>query len=176
MSIIPIRTLGDPVLRQPAGDVESFDRTLRKLADDLLETMYDAPGVGLAATQVGMSLRLFVYDAGDGSGPGAMANPVLSGWAGEQLEDEGCLSIPGLYYPTVRADVVRADGLGLDGEPLTIQGEGLMARILQHETDHLNGMLFIDRLSEDDRRQAMAAMRNLELEGRPVRGGRSGDR
>ena len=158
-----IRQIGDPVLREPCGDVEVFDDPLRSLAQDMTESMYAAPGVGLAANQVGLSLRLFVYDAGDGSGPGAIANPVVTLLGGEQNEEEGCLSISGVYRPTVRALRARVDGLDLSGSPVSIEAEGLLARIFQHETDHLNGMLYIDRLSEEDRRSALAEYRDLEL-------------
>jgi peptide deformylase len=166
MSVLPIRRLGeagDLVLREPARPVETFDDLLRRLFDDMVETMYAAPGVGLAAPQIGLSLRLFVFDAHDGEGPHAVANPVISGLEGEQLEEEGCLSIPKLWWDTRRAVRARVDGQDIKGQPVTFEGEGLYARILQHETDHLNGMLFIDRLSEDERRQAMAAMREQDL-------------
>ena len=162
--MIPIRRLGDPVLREPTRAVESFDDSLRQLADDMIETMYDAPGVGLAGPQVGRPLALFVYDDGDGSGARGVANPVLSEEEGEQLEDEGCLSIPGLYWPTRRWLRVRLDGLDLDGNPITRYGEGLTARVFQHETDHLNGKLYLDRLDVEERRNAMAEFRNLELD------------
>jgi peptide deformylase len=165
LSILPIRRIGDPVLREPSREVESFDDLLRRLYKDMLETMYDAPGVGLAASQIGLALRFFVFDAGEGSEPGAIANPVLSDPEGEQVEDEGCLSIRGLWYPTPRAMRIRVSGLDLDGYPISYSGEGLLARIFQHETDHLNGMLFIDRLSPEDRRQAMADLRERELGG-----------
>lgn len=163
MSVLPIRTLGDPVLREPSRDVETFDELMHRLYQDMLETMYQAPGVGLAAPQIGLSLRFFVYDGNDGDGPGAIANPVLSEFEGEIVSDEGCLSIPGLWYPTGRAEQVRVDGLDVDGNPVTVRAEGLLARIFQHETDHLNGMLFIDRLSEDDRRKALSMLREREL-------------
>ena len=163
MTSYRIRQIGDPVLREPCRDVEAFDDPLRSLAADMTEAMYAAPGVGLAANQVGLSLRLFVYDAGDDSGPGAVANPVVTLLDGEQDEEEGCLSIAGVYRPTVRALRARLDGVGLDGLPVSIEAEGLLARIFQHETDHLNGMLYIDRLSEEDRRSALAEYRDLEL-------------
>jgi peptide deformylase len=124
--------------------------------------MYDAPGVGLAAPQVGLSLRLFVFDDGEET-KGAMANPVIIEATGEQSEDEGCLSIPGLYHSTPRAMHVRIRGVDLRGEPLELEGEDLLARIFQHETDHLNGMLFIDRLSDADRRGVLAEIRDREL-------------
>ncbi len=169
MTILPIRQLGDPVLRERTQDVESFGDVLKRLYEDMLETMYDAPGVGLAAPQVGLALRFFVFDANDGSGPHAVANPVLSGLEGSQEEDEGCLSIPGLWYPSSRALHARVDGLDLDGNPISFEGEGLPARIFQHETDHLAGTLFIDRLPDRDRREAMASLRDQDLNPRPGR-------
>lgn len=167
MSVLPIRRLGDPVLREPCREVDVFDEILRHVYEDMLETMYDAPGVGLAAPQVGLSLRFFVYDSNDGTGPGAVANPVLTDQEGEQVEEEGCLSIPGLWYVTTRAHRVRLSGQDLEGKSLSLEGEGLLARIFQHETDHLDGMLFIDRLPEEDRRRAMAEMRERDLGARP---------
>ncbi|MDQ4070657.1 MAG: peptide deformylase, partial [Actinomycetota bacterium] len=113
MAVFPIRTFGDPVLRLPCAEVTEFDGALRKLADDMLETMYDAPGVGLAANQIGVQKRLFVYDVGDG--PGAIVNPVLSGLKGEWEYTEGCLSVPELAWPIVRFKEVRVDGFDLDG-------------------------------------------------------------
>ncbi|HEX2089828.1 MAG TPA: peptide deformylase [Actinomycetota bacterium] len=172
MTVLPIRRLGDPVLRELAQAVESFDHVLKRLYEDMLETMYDAPGVGLAAPQVGLSLRFFVFDANDGSGPHAVANPILSGLDGSQVEDEGCLSIPGLWYASPRALRARVDGLDLDGNPVLFEGEGLVARIFQHETDHLDGTLFIDRLPERDRREAMASLRDQDLNPRPGRSAR----
>ena len=163
MTILPIRRLGDPVLREPSQDVEAFDDFLKRLYEDMLETMYDAPGVGLAAPQVGLSLRFFVFDARDGSGPHAVANPVLSGLDGSQEEDEGCLSIPGLWYRTTRALRARVDGLDLNGSPVSLEGEELVARIFQHATDHLAGTLFIDRLPKRERRKALAELREQEL-------------
>jgi peptide deformylase len=163
MTTYRIRQIGDPVLREPCREVEVFDDALRSLSQDMTEAMYAAPGVGLAANQVGLSLRLFVYDPGDDSGPGAVANPEVTLLDGEQNEEEGCLSISGVYRPTVRALHVRLDGTDLGGLPVSIEAEGLLARIFQHETDHLNGMLYIDRLSEEDRRSALAEYRDLEL-------------
>jgi peptide deformylase len=174
VSILPIRVLGDPVLREPSRDIETFDELMRRLYEDMLETMYKAPGVGLAAPQIGLSLRFFVYDAEKGSDPGALANPVLSELEGTIVEDEGCLSIPGLWYPTPRAERVRLDGLDLDGKPVAIRAEGFLARVFQHETDHLNGLLFLDRLSEDDRRKAMSMLREQELGARKARSPRPG--
>jgi peptide deformylase len=160
--ILPIRILGDPVLREPAKPVTEFDRRLRALRDDMVETMYDAPGVGLAGPQVGISLRLFVFDDGE-TGPLFVANPVLSDMQGELLEEEGCLSIPGPFHDTPRAARITCRGRGIDGGPFEMTGEGLLARIFQHETDHLDGALYIDRLDEDGRRSVLADLRRIEL-------------
>jgi peptide deformylase len=160
--IIPIRILGDPVLKTPAKSVEDFDDGLRRLAQDMLETMYDAPGVGLAGPQVGISLRLFVFDDGV-TGPTFMANPELGAADGEIVEEEGCLSIPGPFYPTRRFATITCRGQNLAGDPVEMTGEGLLARIFQHETDHLDGSLFIDRLSEEGRKTVLAELRRIEL-------------
>jgi peptide deformylase len=162
MTIMPIRTMGDPVLKTPGTAVESFDSALASLAEDMFETMYNAPGVGLAAPQIGLSLRLFVFDDGQGL-KGVVANPEITDHQGEQVEEEGCLSIPGLYHPTPRAMRVRLRGQDLHGEAVAIEAEGLLARIFQHETDHLTGILYIDRLSDQDRRAALAELRDEEL-------------
>lgn len=161
MAILPIRTFGDPVLRERARKVEAFDRTLARLADDMIETMQEAPGVGLAAPQVGRSIRLIVFDVGEG--PRALVNPVLSGFDGEQVGDEGCLSVPGLFFQVKRALKVRADATDVEGRPLVIEAEELLARVLQHEVDHIDGVLFIDRLSSEDRKAALAAIRDQTL-------------
>lgn len=160
--IIPIRTLGDPVLKAPAKPVERFDDALRRLYEDMLETMYDAPGVGLAGPQVGISLRLFVFDDGI-TGPVFMANPELLTPEGEIVEEEGCLSIPGPFYPTRRSAKIVCRGHDLQGDPLEMTGEGLLARIFQHEMDHLEGTLFIDRLDEEGRKAVLAELRRIEL-------------
>jgi peptide deformylase len=160
--LLPIRILGDPVLREPAKPVESFDRALRQLAKDMIETMYEAPGVGLAAPQVGISLQLFVFDDGE-HGPRFVANPELLDAEGELTQEEGCLSIPGPYHPTTRAQRVRCRGLDAHGKPLDLVADGLLARIFQHETDHLRGMLYIDRLDDDGRKAVLAELRRIEL-------------
>ena len=157
MAILPIRRFGDPVLREPAQDVVRFDDALAKLADDMLETMYDAPGVGLAGPQVGVSMRVIVFD--DGTGPRKLCNPMLHDLEGEQEDDEGCLSIPGMYFPVKRALSCRVEGVELDGTPTAFEAHEFLARIMQHETDHVNGILFIDRLSDADRREAMRLLR-----------------
>jgi peptide deformylase len=163
MSTLPIRIFGDPVLREPAGPVESFDASLRRLAEDMIQTMHEAPGVGLAAPQVGRSLRLIVFDIGEEAGARALANPELKNEWGEQIGDEGCLSVPGLYYPVKRAQKVWAEGVDLDGQEVTIEAEELLARVLQHEVDHLNGVLFIDRLDAEHRSEALAKLRDQTL-------------
>ena len=160
--LLPIRILGDPALREPAKPVEHFDRTLRRLAKDMTETMYHAPGVGLAGPQVGVSLQLFVFDDGE-RGPSFLANPELYDADGEVTEEEGCLSIPGPYHPTPRYRTIRCRGLDVQGNPTEVQGEGLLARILQHETDHLAGTLYIDRLDDTGRRAVLAELRRIEL-------------
>jgi peptide deformylase len=160
--LLAIRTLGDPVLREPAKPVERFDRALRQLAKDMAETMYDAPGVGLAGPQVGLSLQLFVFDDGE-HGPIFVANPELLDAEGEVVEEEGCLSIPGPYHPTTRYRKIRCRGQDGRGRELDLVGEGLLARIFQHETDHLQGMLYIDRLDDEGRKAVLAELRRIEL-------------
>ena len=160
--ILRIRTLGDPALRDPAKPVTEFGPSLTTLYEDMIETMRDAPGVGLAGPQVGVSLQLFVFDDGD-TGPMFMANPELLDPVGELLEDEGCLSIPGPYHATPRYARIRCRGQALDGSPQDLVGEGLLARIFQHEFDHLQGMLYIDRLDDEGRRDVMAQMRRIEM-------------
>jgi peptide deformylase len=159
---MPIRTLGDPVLREPSKPVERFDRALRRLVEEMMETMYAANGVGLAGPQVGVSSRLFTYDDGE-TGPSFLANPELTLIEGELVHDEGCLSIPGPYYPTARTERVRVVGRDVNGRPVEVEAAGLLARIFQHETDHLNGMLYIDRLDDTGRRAVMAELRQIEM-------------
>ncbi len=160
MSIMPIRHFGDPVLVTPASEVIDFDKELRVLVKDLTETMLDAPGAGLAAPQIGVPLRVFVWDVDEALGH--LINPTLD--LSEELQDgdEGCLSFPDLVYPTPRAFRAVAKGFNMHGEPITVEGTELLARALQHETDHLNGILFIDRLSEEDRKLAMKENRESD--------------
>lgn len=163
MTVMPIRTLGDPILRETATRIETFDDALRRLADDMLETMYAAPGVGLASNQVGLRKACFVYDDREGHS-GFVANPEVSDLEDEETIEEGCLSIPGPYHPTARALRVRLRGADLDGAPLDLWAEGLLARIVQHETDHLHGMLYIDRLDDEGRRDVMRQLREFEVQ------------
>ncbi|MDQ3783676.1 MAG: peptide deformylase [Actinomycetota bacterium] len=162
MAILPIRTWGDPVLRQRARPVERVARVHHRLIEDMIDTMRDAPGVGLAAPQVGVSERIFVWQH-DGEA-GAVINPTVVSLDGESIADEeGCLSIPGIYYPVGRSEVARIEGTGVDGRPFVLEGTGFLARILQHETDHLDGVLFLDRLSPEDRREALSRLREEAL-------------
>ncbi|MEO6714660.1 MAG: peptide deformylase [Mycobacteriales bacterium] len=160
MAVQPIRIIGDPVLRTPAEPVTTFDKELRVLVRDLEDTMHDAPGVGLAAPQIGVGLRVFTYATSE-EAQGHIVNPVLSELSDDEEEDdEGCLSVPGLTYPTVRRLSVVAKGFDMHGEPIVIAGEtALLARCLQHETDHLDGVVFVDRLDDATRKQAMKEIR-----------------
>jgi peptide deformylase len=159
VTVRPIREIGDPVLRTPADPVRAFDKDLAALVRDLEETV-DHPGrAGLAATQIGVGLRVFSYNV-EGA-IGHLVNPVIAERSAElQDDDEGCLSIPGLYAPTVRAMHCVAEGFDVNGEPLRIAGSGLMARCLQHEVDHLDGKLFVDRLTGEARKRVLRALRN----------------
>ena len=163
MTVMPIRTLGDPLLREPTKPVEAFDDALRSVSEDMFETMYTAPGVGLAANQVGIGRSFFVYDDREGHS-GFVANPELSELEDQDTIEEGCLSIPGPYHDTARAMRVRLHGRDLNGDPLDIRAEGLLARIFQHETDHLHGMLYIDRLDDEGRRDVMRQLREFEVQ------------
>jgi peptide deformylase len=163
MSQLSIRTFGDPVLRERATPVEEFDDALRELAQRMIVAMHEAPGIGLAAPQVGRPIRLIVFDVGDEDGARTLANPVLRDEWGEQIAEEGCLSLPGLYYPVRRFERVVAEGHDLDGHQVTIEAEELLSRVLQHEVDHLNGVLFIDRLESEHRAEAMAELRDQAL-------------
>ena len=163
MAIQPIRLFGDPVLRTRAQPVVDFDKELRQLVKDLEETMLDAPGAGLAAPQIGVGLRVFTYHV-DGV-LGHLVNPDLDLSEEQQDGEEGCLSFPGLAYDTRRALHVVARGFDLHGEPVVIEGSELLARAIQHETDHLDGILFIDRLDREQRKLALKAIREAEWAG-----------
>lgn len=160
VAIQPIRLFGDPVLRTVADPVTTFDKELRTLVKDLEETMLDAPGTGLAAPQIGVGLRVFTYHVDDVLGH--LVNPRLDLSDEEQFGEEGCLSIPGLAYDCRRAMRVVAKGMNQHGEPVTIEGSELLARAIQHETDHLDGVLFVDRLDRDQRKLALKAIREAE--------------
>jgi peptide deformylase len=167
MPLQEIRLLGDPVLRTPAVEVTTFDKELRNLVRDLMETMLDAPGAGLAAPQIGVGLRVFAYDVDDSQGH--LVNPVLVSKSEEiQDGDEGCLSLPGLTFPLKRAANVVAAGFNMYGDPVTIEGSETLARCFQHETDHLDGVLFIDLLDPETKKAAMKAIREAEWGAEPV--------
>ena len=163
MPVQPIRLFGDPVLRTPAAAVVDFDKELRRLVQDLTDTMLDAPGAGLAAPQLGVSLRVFTFNV-DGV-VGHLINPDLDLTDEEQDGPEGCLSFPGLAYPTRRALGVVARGVDQHGEPVLLEGTLTLARAVQQETDHLDGVLFIDRLDPEQRKLAMRAIREAEWSG-----------
>jgi peptide deformylase len=154
MTVLPVRLFGDPVLTQPAAAVTDFDRELHKLVRDLHHTLQAQQGAGLAAPQLGIGRRVFVFDMGDTRGH--LVNPVLD-FPDEDVQDgpEGCLSIPGLYFDTVRRLNVVAKGYTMHGDPLQIVADGDLARCIQHETDHLDGVLFIDRMDQQRRRAAL---------------------
>lgn len=156
MTVRDVRYLGDPVLREVCSEVVAVDEEVRALVDDLVETMYAADGIGLAAPQIGIPLRVFVYDVRDDAiEPGVLVNPRIVESKGKQKEVEGCLSIPGLDEVVERSERVVVEGLGRDGETVRIEAEGLLSRCLQHEYDHLEGVLFIDRVSPLKRRMLL---------------------
>ena len=163
MSIKDIRIFGDPVLRSPAIEVVDFDKELRQLVKDLTDTMVDAPGAGLAAPQIGVGLRVFTFHIDDELGH--LINPSLDLSSEMQEGEEGCLSFPGIFFDTPRALRIVAKGFNQHGEPVTMEGSELMARCIQHETDHLDGILFIDRLDREQRKLAMKAIREAEWSG-----------
>ncbi|MEZ5226468.1 MAG: peptide deformylase [Acidimicrobiales bacterium] len=159
-----VRIFGDPVLRKVADAVTDIDAKLAKLADDMLDTMYAEPGLGLAATQVGVNRRFFVYDLGDGNGPKSIVNPKIEESRGEWLYEEGCLSVPGLHWDIVRPKEVHLTGYDLDGNEISIEADELLARLFQHELDHLDGVLLIDRLEDDRRKDALKTLNDLFLD------------
>lgn len=171
MATHTIRLFGDPVLKRPAAPVDELNGSLAQLVSAMYETMYEAHGAGLAATQVGVQRRFFVYDVNDDTGPHVMLNPEIVEQTGEWTYEEGCLSLPGLAFEIVRPKVVTVQGIDLDGNELVIEGDELLGRVFLHETDHLNGVLMLDRL---DRKQRKEAMRELREQGMraPTPGGR----
>lgn len=165
MSTTEIRVIGDPVLRTRATEVTEVTGALARLTEDMLTTMYDAPGIGLAAPQVGVQKRIFVYDWGEG--PGVVVNPRIEGSDGEWVYEEGCLSIPGLTWEILRPKEVHLVGVDLDGNEVSIEADELPARLFQHELDHLDGVLLLDHLDLDQRREARLTLSELAL-ARPV--------
>ena len=168
MAVRPIRVVGDPVLSTPTRRVREVDDELRTLVADMFDTMAAAHGVGLAANQVGVDLRVFVYDCPDEKGDrvrGVVVNPVIEtsarpeGMPDPEDDDEGCLSVPAEQFPTGRAEWARVTGTDLDGAPVVVEGTGFLARCLQHETDHLDGLLYLDRLVGRNQRAARKAVK-----------------
>jgi peptide deformylase len=165
VAIRPIRLFGDPVLRTAAVPVTDFDKELRTLVADLTDTMLDAPGAGLAAPQIGVGLRVFTW-AVEGE-IGHLVNPELRLSEDTQDGPEGCLSLPGLSMDCLRARSVVAHGFDVHGEPLVVEGSELLARAIQHETDHLDGILFVDRLDPETKKAALEAIRLAEWANEP---------
>lgn len=163
MAVYPIRSFGDPVLRMETKMVDEVDDDVRALVQDMMETMYAAPGVGLAANQIGVARRIAVFDVHDDQGAKVMINPKLVEVSGEEELEEGCLSVPGRWWQITRAGYARVRALNLDGEEVEYSGEGLMARVLQHELDHLEGLLLIDRLAKPERKKALQELREEAL-------------
>jgi peptide deformylase len=165
MAVLKVRKYGDPLLRRRAAPVREITPEIRRIVTDMIETMYDEVGIGLAAPQVGISLRLMVV--GDEKTPEARAlvNPVIAEQGGEVTSEEGCLSLPGIFAPVTRAEWVKLEAQDLDGKPVSIRARGLAARVYQHEMDHLDGVLFIDRLDPVTRDRIK---RRIKKEGFPA--------
>jgi peptide deformylase len=157
VAVKPIRLFGDPVLKTPADPVKDFDKELRTLVKDLSDTMLDAPGVGLAAPQLGVGLRVFTYYVDDVLGH--VVNPTLDLSDEQEEDDEGCLSLPGLRFATPRYAHAVVEGVDLTGRPVRVEGTGYFARCLQHECGHLKGRLYVDTLKGDTRKEALRAVR-----------------
>jgi peptide deformylase len=167
MSGYEIRVIGDPVLKQVAREVTDIDGALVRLCNDMVDTMYEAAGLGLAAPQVGVQKRLFVWDMHEGDGPQVIVNPEIVESDGEWVHQEGCLSVPGLSWEIVRPNRVHVTGLDLDGNEVSIEADELAGRMFQHELDHLNGVLLVERLDDDQRKEARKAIRQLMMGERP---------
>ena len=159
MAIREIRVVPDPVLRTPCDDIKKITPNIERLVDDLLETVDDPGRAGLSANQIGVSFRAFSYNIGGKIG--YVLNPVLVETDGEQYGEEGCLSVPALWYKTRRANYAKVTGIDLKGNPITLEGDGLMGRMLQHECDHLDGHVYLDRLEKEERRAALRKMREM---------------
>ena len=165
MPTFTIRTYGDPVLRQRAAEVTDIDGSLVDLVDGMIETMYAAPGLGLAAPQVGVEKRLFVYDLNDDEGPRTIVNPTIVESGGEWTFEEGCLSVPGLYFTIQRPKDILLSGWDLDGNEVKIEATELQARLFQHEFDHLDGTLLIEHLQPAQRKTGLRILRERQLDG-----------
>ncbi len=161
MSSQRIRTYGDPVLNTKATDVTDIDGKLIKLCDDMFVAMYDAPGIGLAAPQVGVQKRFFVYDVDDE--PGVLINPTITESDGEWVFEEGCLSVPGMSFEIVRPKQILVSGIDLDGNEVAIEADEIFSRLIQHEIDHLNGVLLLEHLDDDQRREALKELNTRKV-------------
>ncbi|MDO5687766.1 MAG: peptide deformylase [Pseudoscardovia radai] len=157
MTVREIRVVPDPVLRTPCDPITKITPGVERLVRDLLDTVDDPGRAGVSANQIGVGLRVFSYNV-EGK-IGYLLNPKVLELEGEQYGDEGCLSLPGLWFKTRRANYAKVEGINLKGERVVLEGEGIMARMLQHETDHLDGHVYIDRLEKDQRKAAMHYMR-----------------
>lgn len=153
MSLLPVRKFGDPVLREKTHEVKKIDEAIKELVKAMEETMHEASGVGLAATQIGVLKKVFVYDAGEGTK--VIINPRIVSRDGEVEDEEGCISVPGVRVKVKRAEKVKIEGQDLEGNPVELEAEGLLARIFQHEMDHLEGKIILDRCSRGERRKAL---------------------
>lgn len=162
---LTIRQYGDPVLKTRAREVENIDGAVANLVDTMIETMYAAPGTGLAANQVGVQRRIFVYDVGDGAK--TVINPRIIESEGEWTYEEGCLSVPGLTWEIVRPNTVHLVGLDLDGNEISVEAAELEGRVFQHELDHLDGILLVEHLDEAQRKEALKILRSRSMDLRP---------
>ena len=165
MSELTIRQYGDPVLKERTREVEEIDGAVASLVDSMIETMYAAPGTGLAANQIGVQRRIFVYDVGDG--PKTVINPRIVESGGEWTYEEGCLSVPGLSWEIVRPNTVHLVGLDLDGNEISVEAAELEGRVFQHELDHLDGILLVEHLDEEQRKEALKILRSRSMDLRP---------
>jgi peptide deformylase len=163
MAPFTIRMIGDPVLRQRATEVADIDGKIAKLADGMIATLRGADGLGLAAPQVGVQKRLWVYEMRDDSGPKVIVNPTIVESRGEWLYEEGCLSVPGLHWEILRPKEIHLVGFDLDGNEVSIEADEVEARLFQHELDHLDGVLLLERLDPELRKEAKRAVRELQL-------------
>lgn len=161
MVILPVRRFGDPVLREKSQQVKEVDEQLKELIKTMEETMHEASGVGLAATQIGILKKVFIFDVGDGAK--AIINPQIVSREGTVEEEEGCISVPGVRVKVKRAEKVKIRGQDPEGNPLEIEAEGLLARIFQHEMDHLEGKLILDRCGKEEKRRAFNQMEEMAL-------------
>jgi peptide deformylase len=166
MPALVIRQYGDPVLKERTREVDEIDGSVAGLVDSMIETMYAAPGTGLAANQVGVQRRIFVYDVGDGAR--TVINPRIVETDGEWVYEEGCLSVPGLSWEIVRPNAVHLVGLDLDGNEVSIEATEIEGRVFQHELDHLDGILLVERLNEDQRKEALKILRNRTFDLHPA--------